>query len=324
MNDRDVLREHCESLGDRPLCRDVDAARVGAYRGYGELMRAWLRLADDRAELSIAGHSVNGEPIVNLSSGPSDAPRTSVILAGLHPIEWIAVETGQRLLEALVSDPPEGRRIVVFPMINVDGFRRVEDEVRRGRRRWRRGNSHGVDLNRNWPTFFQERRRQWSLTGLRGGGPSALSEPETRAVTETLDRIEQGSAIDVALSLHSFGRMILVPYGGTWRRPPQRETLRRAARSIQEELARRGAPGYRVRQVSRWLPGLFARGIEIDHLHERHDATAILVECSGGGLRLRDPGSWLHPFRWYNPPEVELIAGRLADSLVPFVRGDLV
>ena len=141
------------------------------------------------------------------------------VLAGLHPIEWIAIEAASRLMDRLIAEPPTDRSVVVFPLLNVDGFRRVEDDLRCGRRRWLRSNSRGVDLNRNWPTYFKKRRIQWRPGGLGNGGPSPLCEPETRAVTDLLDELQATSEIDVALSLHSFGRIILMPYGGRWRRP---------------------------------------------------------------------------------------------------------
>ena len=133
------------------------------------------------------------------------------------------------------------------------------------------------------------------------------------------DEVALGRRIDRAVSLHSFGRVILHPYGGRWSRPKRLESYRGSASSVQEHIEAR----YRVVQVSRWYPGVsFAHGMEIDHLHERYDATALLVECSRGGFRLADPSSWFHPFRWYNPPDLERVTSELAAGLEPFLRGE--
>ena len=308
MPDRVLLRQHHTTLPPRPLGADVDLGRVGAYHGYAGLVERWLAAAG--ARVHHIGHSVARAPLFALELGPADAPATSVVMAGLHPIEWIGVEVLLGLSERLRARPPVNRRVLLLPLVNVDGYRQVEDDLRAGQRRWRRTNAQGVDLNRNWPRPGTARGAAHAST--------ALSEPETAAVAAALDAAHARAPIDVAVSLHSIGRMLLLP-GGRWQAPDAAARVRRAARAVAARLPLR----YRVRQVSRWLPGLLARGIEIDHLHHRYGAVSLLVECSLGGLRLRDPASWIHPFRWYNPPvparEVEAVCA----GIEPLVRGEL-
>lgn len=302
--------------GAAPLARHVNTRRVGDYHGYAELLQRWRQLEAAGARSEQIGLSVAGEPLFCLELGPADADRASVLLAGIHPIEWIGVESALALVERLLDTPPTDRRIVVFPLINVDGYRRVERNLRAGRRRFVRSNQRGVDLNRNWRSHFVRRRRLGgALFGWNYGGPHPASEPEIEAVTGKLDDIAATAAIDAAVSFHSFGRMILVPYGGTVSRPPRWPELRRAATHVQQRLRYR----YRVGQSSRWVPGLKVCGMEIDHLHDEYGAVALLIECSRGGAQLRDPQSWLHPFRWFNPPNPRDEAGAIADALVPFV-----
>ena len=320
MNGLDQLARELPRAIDRPLADDIDIARVGPYRGYRELVARWHQLACDGAvRPRRIGHSALGEPLFALDVGPDVAPATSVILAGLHPIEWIGVETALALLERLADDPPRDRVITIFPLINVDGFRQVEADLRAGRRRWRRSNARGVDLNRNWPTHFKPRSARLArmLLGYNYGGPGPLSEPEIAAVVAVLDEIDQRGRIDVALSMHSVGRMLLTPYGGIWRAPRASPTLMRAVRSVQQRMAH----PYRHRQSARWVPGAFAHGMELDHLHARYGATAVLVECSAGGLRWTDRSSWLSPFRWFNPPEPGKTTTELTHALEPLVRG---
>lgn len=292
---------------------DVDLGRVGAYHGYAELVARWLGAAG--ARVHHIGHSVARVPLFALELGPADAPATSVVMAGLHPIEWIGVEVLLGLCQRLCARPPVDRRVLLLPLVNVDGYRRVEDDLRAGRRRWRRTNVRGVDLNRNWPAPRPARGWPWRR-GAHLPLPKPLSEPETAAVAAALEAAHARAPIDVAVSLHSIGRMILLP-GGRWQAPAAAARLRRAARAVQARIPLR----YRVRRVSRWLPGLLARGIEIDHLHHRYGALALLVECSLGGLRLRDPASWIHPFRWYNPPVPAREVEAVCDGIEPLVRG---
>ncbi|MEO8704018.1 MAG: M14 family metallopeptidase [Kofleriaceae bacterium] len=281
------------------------------YRGHAEVEQALARLGG-RA----IGCSVQGSPMVAVTFGPASAPRASLVIAGLHAIEWIGVETALALCDRLAAAPPLDRRITVVALANPDGYRRIEADLAAGRRRFRRTNANGVDLNRNWGTDFLPRPR-W-ISGFNWPGPAPSSEPEVAAVLAALDvEVASGAVVDTALSLHSFGRKLLLPYGGRWRRPVRyRELYERAVR-VQSRLAER----YTIDQVSHWMPGAFVYGMEIDELHERYGACALLVECAFGGQSLGEPARWLEPFYWYNPRRPSLVAGDLARALEPFVRG---
>ncbi len=318
-----TLEGHAEEIGraERPLALDVDLEVVGAYRSYAEQLARWADLARRGLRPLRIGESVAGTPLWALEAGPAGAPRVSAVLAGIHALEWIGVETGAALLERLAAEPPVDRRVIVFPLINVDGYRRAEADLRAGRRGFVRTNDNGVDLNRNWPTHFRRRARKpptWArLFGLSWGGPAPLSEPEVAAVAGVLDEAAQGATVDAAVSLHSIGEKVLMPWGGRWRAPEEAERLRRAAGAVRARLGGR----YKAVQTSHWVPGAMAYGMELDHLHARFGALAILVEISRGGVSPRRPGSLLHPFRWYNPAHPGPVAERTAAALEPFVRG---
>ncbi|MBA3539182.1 MAG: succinylglutamate desuccinylase/aspartoacylase family protein [Deltaproteobacteria bacterium] len=281
------------------------------YRSHADVV-ARLRAIGARA----LGTTIETEPVLACELGPADARRATIVIAGIHAMEWIGVETALALLERLAVRPPTDRRIIVVPVANPDGYLAVERDLRDGRRYFRRGNARNVDLNRNWPTGFRRSaRRLPPMWTWHGGGP--CSEPEVAAIVGALDaEVAAGRTVDVALSLHSFGRKLLVPWGSRWKKPTRDRELRTLAAVMQARLAER----YTIDQVSRWLPGAFVRGMELDHLHAQYGARAILVECSGGGLSL-DPRSWIEPFRWYNPSGPAAIAADLARAVEPFVRG---
>ena len=317
MND-DTLTRHFSELQrsePRPLAADVDLLRVGGYRGYAEMVGRWTGLARGGARVEAIGESLAGAPLFAVDIGSRSAERVAVIMAGIHPLEWIGVEIALEIFERLASNPPANRRIIGFPLVNVDGYRQVESDLRLGLRRFRRGNGHGVDLNRNWPTNFATSRHKL-VAGWNQSGPRPLSEPETAAVATRLDLVAASARIDRAVSLHSIGRMILLPYGGRWAPPADWASLRRAGQSVKAAIPE----PYTIRQTSHWLPGMFAHGMELDHLHAHYGATAMLIECSLGGVTLRDPRSLLHPFRWFNPRRPEPIIGQIATALEPFLR----
>lgn len=304
------LVAHLASLDRTPL----ELPRgTGTYRAYADVIDALSRL--DARPIRI-GTSVEDAPLFAFDVGPHDAAKVSFVVAGLHAMEWIGVEAALDLLTRLTRRPPSDRLVRVVPVANVDGYRRVEAGLRRGERRFDRANARGVDLNRNWPTH-------WSGTHLRakvlphvgGGGVAPQSEPEIAAILESLDAL--GRSIDRALSLHSFGRKVLYPYGGVWRRPSDHAAHVRAAEALARDL-----PGYDVTQAARWVPGAFAPGMELDHLHDRYGALALLMELGAGGFRIRDRATWLTPFRWFNAPAKDLELSAVGPGIERFVRGE--
>lgn len=317
-DDEALLREHA-----RALARDTSplAGPGAAYGGYAERVAHWIDLVDRGARVVHLGQTALGVPIFGVELGPVDARRASILVAGLHAMEWIGVAVGEALLDRLVASPPRDRRVLAVPLANPDGYRSVEDDLRARRLRFRRTNTRGVDLNRNWPTHHHS----WSLRSmlvppLGGPGRTPMSEPEVAGVVAWGDRVvKEGARVDRALSLHSYGRMILYPYGGRWRAPEELARLRAAARSVAARIAGR----YRVVQVARWVPGAFAHGMEVDTMHARWGATALLVECSAGGLSLGAPSSVVQPFCWFNPAEPLRDVEELAPALELFLRGGL-
>ena len=126
--------------------------------------------ADGTAE--VIGRSSRGQDITAVHRGSMDAPVQLVVLGQMHGNE----EGGRKvvsLLKALLV--PEGVGLWLVTSMNPDGH--AADT---------RVNARGVDLNRNFPESWRQQRRgteQWS-------GPRAASEPETRAMTAFLERVQ--------------------------------------------------------------------------------------------------------------------------------------
>jgi hypothetical protein len=320
-----VLAEAITRHRDEPLGPLLSARGVGPYRGYAEILDALLRLGDRGCRLSQIGRSVRGQPIVAVSLGTAELTartRTSVIVAGLHPIEWIGVETALTLLEALSEDDLGDRAVLAVPLANPDGLVHVERNLRRGRRRFVRHNAHGVDLNRNFDSHWGRRSALARLIPwvFKPGGHPA-SEPEVAAIAYALG----ARRVDRALSLHSFGGVVLYPSSHFRRAIGDVDDHRRWARRIGAAASERP---YRALSSAWFGLGMTMGGLELDWFHERHGALSLLVECSRGGIapslaRLRLP-RLLDPFSWFNPPEPDEVAGRIASACLPFVRGDRI
>ena len=309
----DALHEALMRHQDDPrLSRDVPTS-WGAYRGYAELLSAIDTLRERGARVTTPGKSVEGEPIVRIEIGPASSAQRSLILGGIHAMEWIGVETALTLADALLDAPPT-RTVVLYPLMNPDGYKRVEANLRAGRFRFARANANNVDLNRNWPTFFRPKKpfvqRLLPFLGTPGAHPG--SEPEVRTVIDELDASK--GLFTRAVSLHSFGGMLLLPHGGQFALPPDIDVLQAHARKVNARLS---SP-YKITSSSRWVPGQFAHGMEMDDLHAR-GITPILVECAWGQLSFFKPSTWLHPWRWFNPTNPSQHAVDIGAALRPFL-----
>jgi hypothetical protein len=337
---REAARAAAEKHRRPVLARTLLPRKLGAYRGYGELLDAIERLAERGARIRQIGRSVLGEPLFAVHFG-SEAPdaRTSVVLAGVHPIEWIGIEACAALLDRLAGADLGDRCVIAFPMVNPDGFLRVEQSLRDGRRRWYRRNARGVDLNRNFDAHWGERSFFfYAMPWLFAPGRAPASEPEVAAI-----RFELSSRrVDRAVSLHSFGGAVLFPPAYTvW---PVRDyaehrswakAVASAARGSAEggtrpseggalEGAKRPASArrrpYSAMPCSWFSMGARQGGVELDWFHERHGALSLLVECEGGpSLSL---SRLSHPFAWYNPLDLARVSSSVAGALSPFVTGE--
>jgi len=311
---REVARAAAEKHRRPALARTIAPQRLGAYRGYGEMLEAVERLAERGGKIREVGRSVRGEPLFAVRFGSEDeSARTSVVLGGVHPIEWIGVEAALALLDRVAGVGLEERAVIAFPIVNPDGVLRVEESLREGKRRWVRHNARGVDLNRNFDAHWgQARLHQRAMSWLFSPGRAAASEPEVAAIAFALS----GRRVDRAVSLHSFGGAVLFPPAHTIWPVQDYEEHRTWARAIAR--AARARP-YTALPCSWWSVGNIQSGLEIDWFHERHGALSILVECEGGPSL---PLSRLtHPFAWFNPMETARVAASVAAALLPFVLG---
>jgi len=296
------------------LARTIGPRRLGSYRGYSELLQATERLAERGARVRQVGRTVLGEPLFALHFGSEAAEaRTSVVLAGVHPIEWIGIESCLALLDRIASVDLGERAVIAFPIVNPDGVMRVESSLRAGRRRWFRHNSRGVDLNRNFDVHWGERTlMQRALSWIFAPGSAPASEPEVAAIGFELS----SRRVDRAVSLHSFGGAVLFPPAHSVWPVRDYEEHRTWARAVARGARERP---YTAMPCSWWSWGTTHSGLELDWFHERHGALSLLVECEGGpSLSL---SRLTHPFAWFNPEARERVASSVASALLPFVTG---
>lgn len=175
-------------------------------------------------------------------TGPGDASKRPAVAftANLHARELVPVELAMTIIQKLTDGygkDPEITRLLdtrvlhVMPMANPDGHHQAE----RGED-WRK-NTHpftggvGVDLNRNFPF-------KWDLGN--GGssshpssetyqGPSAVSEPETKAVKGFLSSIPN---LKIGMDFHAYSNLVMYPWGWTDKPAPDAKLLEAIARKL--------------------------------------------------------------------------------------------
>jgi hypothetical protein len=200
-----------------------------------------LRLAGEGVRAALVGTSTLGQPIraFILGRGP-----TRVLVVGcIHGDECAGSVVATRLLHALA--PPDGS-IWIVPDLNPDGHAAK-----------RRTNSHGVDLNRNFPGTWQP---------LATAGDAPGSELETRVAMALIRRIR--------------------PHVTIWFHQPQ--ALVRA-RGASVTIARRYARLARMRFASLPRPPGSATAWQGATLP---GTRAFVVELPAGELGIRDAGQY--------------------------------
>ncbi len=277
----------------------------GGYHTYAEMVAEIDALVAARpgivAKFSI-GQSYHGRAIwaVKISDHVgSDENEPEVLFEALHHArEHLSLEMSIYLirllvnnyranpssaLERRVTDIVKSREIFIVPMLNPDG---AEFDIGGGRfHNWRKNRQPipgsdkiGVDLNRNWGY-------KWGCCGGSSGkpgsiiyrGPSAWFAPEVRALRDFVNsRVVAGrQQITEAISWHSYGELVMWPYGYT--RADQPASMSADDLSALQALGRGMANrnGYTPRQLS---DEYILDGSASDWLYHEHRIMAFTIE----------------------------------------------
>lgn len=137
--------------------------------------------------LSTIGYSREGRPINAYYFGSGG--KTILFTGAIHGSEassYATMSSWISELDANARQIPAGKQVVVVPMMSPDGYYK-----------YGRFNAKKVNLNRNWPT------NNWKKDGG-AGGPSPLSEPETKALANLTQRL----APSFVATYHAQGRIV--------------------------------------------------------------------------------------------------------------------
>jgi len=217
-----VEAERARLLAAPPVLGGLDPAFYADYRSFDAVLARLAALVAARPERvshvdlgeSLEGRLIRGVRITN-PGGAGDRP-VVVVQGCQHAREWISVSSTVFAAEQFATTA-EGTaldvlldevELVVVPVANPDGYV-YSWEVERFWRKNRR-DGLGVDTNRNWSVAWggEGASADPAAENYRGAGP--FSEPEPVAMR---DFIEADPRVIALLDVHSFGQLVLFPWG---------------------------------------------------------------------------------------------------------------
>jgi len=235
------------------------------YHNYQEMydrLKALEIANPDIASLFSIGRTSEGREIwtlrVNSSAkGTRPSSKPGAVFQGAHHArEHLSVEVpllfAVWLLEhrndAEVKKFIDTLDIYIQPMINPDG---AEYDITDGKYKWWRktrspqgGGNFGADLNRNYDSWWCQAGASNSPWADTYCGPSAFSEPESRAVR---DFVKARPNLKTMISYHTYAELILYPWGGKYEDLPDQNDLK-VFKTLAEGMAR--LTGYTAQKSS--------------------------------------------------------------------------
>jgi hypothetical protein len=255
-----------------------------------DLLRAYHERYPEISTLVELGRTHQGRPIwgLKISDHPTEAEDEPAVLfnAMHHASELLSTEFAldvvQGLLEGYRRDGSvtrwvDGLEIWCVPMVNPDGnaaFIETSQWVLRKNGRDADADGtldpfEGVDLSRNYPYGWGGDGADPGFTSHYYRGPSAGSEPETRAIMALADEHRFAASI----SFHTIGRVFYVPYNLESTLEPRPNP----AWVIAEELAA-AAPAQRSGKPYRVSESGSVAGSDQDWHMFTHGTVALLLE----------------------------------------------
>lgn len=324
------LKEHDipSEVTNSDIQKEFDKEQIGNYVSGNPRNLTWTRYynlddinkwLDDlirthsEASQIIGGVSHEGRSIkgIKISHGPGR--RAVFVEGGIHAREWISPATVNYITYQLLYSSNEDIKSFardydwyIFPVTNPDGYIWTFEENRLWRKNRRPIGEHiGVDLNRNW-------NHDWLRLGSSDdpsrdtyAGPGPFSEIETRSLSAYM--MDLADRMEMYLSFHSFGQMLLVPFGNTTEHLANYDDTVYIGRHAINALEARHGSTYTLGNIAETI--YLATGGSIDWAKERLHTP--LVYC----YELRDRTTFVLPEDQILPNNEEVM-----DSLVEMIK----
>jgi len=267
------------------------------------------------------GESLEGRSIraLVIAAGGVDERPTIFVTAGQHAREWISVTSSMYVADQFLANAEETTysealaavQLVIVPVVNPDGyeFTWVGDRLWRKNRR----DGVGVDTNRNFGWGWGGEGASDVPEEQNYRGSAAFSEPETQVVR---DYVLAHPELVAHVDLHSFGQLVLYPWGDVYELAPDDAELSATAVAMATAMSTGGATYTPLQGVDLYP----AAGNIIDWTYGDAGLHALTFELRPSDVDEFEDGFLLAPDQIV-PVGEEALAGIW--QLIAFVTGDL-
>jgi murein tripeptide amidase MpaA len=215
----------------------------------------------DLPDDSVEGRALAGVELASNVNRDDDGRPVYVVMGVHHAREWpsaeVSMEFALDLADGYGTDPRitallDRVRVVVFPVINPDGFVDSRGTVPGppdvpGPDPLQRKNANEVDLNRNYGAYWGGNGASTDPADDTYRGPSPWSEPESRAVHEFSQKLH----ITNFQSIHNIASLVLRPPGfEALGLAPDEERLKLLGDAMAEATGYASEYGYQLYEVT--------------------------------------------------------------------------
>ncbi|XP_043549178.1 carboxypeptidase O isoform X2 [Chiloscyllium plagiosum] len=297
-----VLTQNIQDLLDRQIQRedkqpfDTGAHSYTKYHPMEEIYQWMEEMKENYKELvtqHLLGITYQKRPMYYLKiSRRSDKPKKIIWMdCGIHAREWIAPAFCQwfvkEILQTYTADPQTDRFLqhidfYILPVLNIDGYVNSWTTDRL----WRKSMSPcqsstclGTDLNRNFNIEWCSIGASRNCCSTTYCGSAPESEPETAAVAAFLHK--HLSDVLCYLTFHSYGQMILIPYGYKNITANNHEEMMNVGRKAADALYQKHGTEYKVGPLSEVL--YYAAGTSCDWVADLGIDFSYILELRDNG-----------------------------------------
>uniref|UniRef100_A0A1I8PH78 Peptidase M14 domain-containing protein n=1 Tax=Stomoxys calcitrans TaxID=35570 RepID=A0A1I8PH78_STOCA len=223
-----ILRERLENARDTPPQYPLNVfERYYRHDEINEHMEVLAKLYPHRVFVKTFGRSYEKRPLKVITITNGDVSRDKKVIfidAAMHAREWITPAMALHIMNELTLNFTNHKELlndfdwVIMPVVNADGYEYSHEE----KRYWRKTRSpsdleqdcYGTDPNRNFDHYWGwEEGSSPDPCDETYHGEKAFSEPETQVVRDIMH--SYGAKLKWYLTLHSYGNLILLPWGHT-------------------------------------------------------------------------------------------------------------
>ncbi|XP_023397824.1 carboxypeptidase O [Loxodonta africana] len=257
------LAEHTQDDVDKTVSswRSLETYNYNKYHPIEEIYQ-WMSQISEKYKDVVTQHflgmTYETRPMNYLKiSQPSNNPKKIIWMdCGIHAREWIAPAFCQWFVKEILQNYTDNSRIrtllshldfYILPVLNVDGYIytwTTNRLWRKSRSSHNNGTCFGTDLNRNFNVSWCSIGASKDCQDITFCGTGPVSEPETKAVTSFIESEKEN--ILCFFTMHSYGQLILAPYGYTKNKSSNHEELIEVGEKAANALKAKHGMTYRV------------------------------------------------------------------------------